>query len=50
MSEPHWRKRRREAMERKQTPNFYAGSAVSRLFVGVYELLGAEDCSAGLER
>ena len=28
MSEPHWRKRRREAMKRKQTPNFYAKQAV----------------------
>ena len=28
MKEPHWKKRRREAIERKQNPNFYAKQAV----------------------
>ena len=28
MSEPHWKKRRREAMELKQSPSFYATKAV----------------------
>ena len=27
MSEPHWRKRRREAMERKHNPGFYSRTA-----------------------
>ena len=27
MSEPHWRKRRREAMERKRNPSFYSKTA-----------------------
>ena len=27
MSEPHWRKRRREAMERKRNPGFYSKTA-----------------------
>ena len=27
MKEPHWRKRRREAMERKRTPGFYGKTA-----------------------
>jgi len=27
MNEPHWRKRRREAMERKRTPGFYGKTA-----------------------
>ena len=28
MSEPHWKKRRREAMKRKHDPSFYAKQAV----------------------
>ena len=27
MKEPHWKKRRREAMERKQNPGFYSKTA-----------------------
>ena len=27
MSEPHWKKRRREAMERKRNPGFYSKTA-----------------------
>ena len=27
MNEPHWRKRRREAMERKRKPGFYGKTA-----------------------
>lgn len=30
MSEPHWKKRRRLAMEQKQNPSFYGKQAVKR--------------------